>query len=37
MSLVVGPVKDVPAIGAKLRAGMKTLEIGFTGFGKGRR
>ena len=35
MSLAVGPVPNVPAIGAKLRAGMKTLEIGFTGSGKG--
>ncbi len=35
MSLAVGPVPNVPAIGAKLRAGMKTLEIGFTGAGKG--
>src|SRR3989338_1516469 len=35
MSLALGPVPNVPAIGAKLRAGMKTLEIGFTGAGKG--
>ncbi|MEW5896820.1 MAG: TIM barrel protein [Nanoarchaeota archaeon] len=35
MSIVVGPVPNVPAVGAKLRAGMKTLEIGFTGAGKG--
>ncbi|MEK6939920.1 MAG: hypothetical protein AABX31_04280, partial [Nanoarchaeota archaeon] len=35
MSLALGPVPNVPAVGAKLRAGMKTLEIGFTGSGKG--
>ncbi len=35
MSLALGPVPNVPAVGAKLRAGMKTLEIGFTGTGKG--
>lgn len=35
MSLAVGPVPNVPAIGAKLRGGMKTLEIGFIGAGKG--
>ena len=35
MSLAVGPVPHVPAIGAKLRSGMKTLEIGFMGSGKG--
>jgi len=35
MSLALGPVPNVPAVGAKLRAGMKTLEIGFTGAGKG--
>ncbi len=35
MSLAVGPVPNVQAIGAKLRAGGKTLEIGFTGTGKG--
>ncbi|MEK6809042.1 MAG: hypothetical protein AABY40_00035, partial [Nanoarchaeota archaeon] len=35
MSLALGPVPNVPAVGAKLRAGMKTMEIGFTGSGKG--
>ncbi|MFH1829030.1 MAG: TIM barrel protein [Nanoarchaeota archaeon] len=35
MSLALGPVPNVPAVGAKLRAGMKTLEIGFMGAGKG--
>ncbi len=35
MSLAVGPVPNVQAIGSKLRAGGKTLEIGFTGTGKG--
>jgi len=35
MSLALGPVPNVQAVGAKLRAGMKTLEIGFTGSGKG--
>ena len=35
MSIALGPVPNVPAVGAKLRAGMKTLEIGFTGSGKG--
>src|SRR3989344_111782 len=35
MSLALGPVPNVQAVGAKLRAGMKTMEIGFTGSGKG--
>lgn len=35
MSLAVGPVPNVQAIGAKLRSGLKTMEIGFTGSGKG--
>lgn len=35
MSIALGPVPNVPAVGAKLRAGMKTMELGFTGAGKG--
>lgn len=35
MSIAMGPVQNIPAVGAKLRAGMKTLEIGFMGRGKG--
>jgi len=35
MSLLLGPVPNVIAVGAKLRAGMKTLELGFSGTGKG--
>ncbi len=35
MSLGLGPVPNVSAIGAKLRAGTKTMEFVFTGQGKG--
>ena len=35
MSIAMGSVRDIPAVGAKLRAGMKTMEIGFVGRGKG--
>jgi hypothetical protein len=35
MSLALGPVPNVTAVGAKLRAGMKSLELGFMGAGKG--
>ncbi len=35
MSLALGPVPNVAAVGAKLRAGTKTMEIGFFGMGKG--
>jgi len=35
MSLALGPVPNVKALQSKLHAGMKTLEIGFTGSGKG--
>lgn len=35
MSLALGPVPNVHAVGAKLRAGSKTLEFVFTGSGKG--
>ena len=35
MSIAMGPVQNIPAVGAKLRAGMKTMEIGFMGRGKG--
>src|SRR3989344_1222135 len=35
ISLGLGPVQNVPAIGAKLRAGIKTMELGFMGAGKG--
>ncbi|MBU0470970.1 MAG: hypothetical protein KKA62_06060 [Nanoarchaeota archaeon] len=34
-SLGLGPVPNVPAIGAKLRAGSKTAELTFMGAGKG--
>ncbi len=34
-SLGLGPVPNVPAIGAKLRAGAKTAELTFMGAGKG--
>ncbi|MEK6853577.1 MAG: TIM barrel protein [Nanoarchaeota archaeon] len=35
MSIAMGPVQNIHAVGAKLRAGMKTMEIGFIGRGKG--
>lgn len=35
MSLMVGPVPNVQAVSAKLRAGTKTMELGFGGAGKG--
>lgn len=35
MSLAMGPVPNVQALGARLRGGTKTLEIGFFGMGKG--
>ncbi len=35
MSLALGPVPNVHAVGAKLRAGTRTLEFVFTGQGKG--
>ena len=34
MSIAMGPVQNIHAVGAKLRAGMKTMEIGFIGRGK---
>ncbi|PIZ52514.1 hypothetical protein COY27_00180 [Candidatus Woesearchaeota archaeon CG_4_10_14_0_2_um_filter_33_13] len=35
MSIGLGPVPNVQAVGAKLRAGTKTVELGFMGSGKG--
>jgi sugar phosphate isomerase/epimerase len=35
MSLAMGPVPNVAAVGAKLRGGTKVMEIGFFGMGKG--
>ncbi len=35
VSAAFGPVPNVQAMGAKVRGGIKTLEIGFTGVGKG--
>ena len=35
MSLGLGPVPNVAAVGAKMRAGSKTMELGFMGQGKG--
>ncbi|MFH1276062.1 MAG: TIM barrel protein [Candidatus Woesearchaeota archaeon] len=35
MSIGLGPVPNVPAIGAKLRGGVKTMELDFMGSGKG--
>src|SRR3989338_3826691 len=35
MSLAMGPVPNVAAVGAKLRSGTKVMEIGFFGMGKG--
>jgi hypothetical protein len=35
MSMGLGPVPNVQAVGAKLRAGAKTVELGFMGQGKG--
>lgn len=35
MSLGLGPVPNVPAVQAKMRAGSKKMELDFMGFGKG--
>ena len=35
MSMGLGPVPNVQAVGAKMRAGAKTVELGFMGQGKG--
>ncbi len=35
MSIGLGPVPNVQAVGAKIRAGVKTMELGFMGAGKG--
>jgi hypothetical protein len=35
MSMGLGPIPNVQAVGAKLRAGAKTVELGFMGQGKG--
>ncbi|PIN75938.1 hypothetical protein COV17_03375 [Candidatus Woesearchaeota archaeon CG10_big_fil_rev_8_21_14_0_10_36_11] len=35
VSLGLGPVPNIPAVSAKIRAGSKTMELGFMGMGKG--
>jgi len=37
MSIALGPTPNIPAVGAKMRAGQKTAELTFMGQGKGNR